>query len=85
MGTIAARDCRRILDLSETVAAIVLLADCQALELRGDAGAGRARELRLAVRRAVPSLVADRRQDLDIECVLALYRAGELRIDASLD
>jgi histidine ammonia-lyase len=85
MGTIAARDCRRILELSETVAAIVLLADCQALELRGDAGAGRARELRLAVRRAVPSLVADRRQDLDIERVLALYRAGELRIDASLD
>ena len=50
MGTIAARDCRRILELSETVAAIVLLADCQALELRGDAGAGRARELRDAVR-----------------------------------
>jgi histidine ammonia-lyase len=45
MGTIAARDCRRILELSETVAAILLLADCQALELRGDA-AGRARAAR---------------------------------------
>jgi histidine ammonia-lyase len=84
MGTIAARDCRRILELSETVAAILLLADSQALELRGDAAAGRARELRELVRREVPALVADRRQDVDIERVLALYRAGELRIDASL-
>ena len=83
MGTIAARDCRRILELAETVAAIVLLADCQALELRGDA-AGRTRELREIVRKSVPALVADRRQDLDIERVLALYRTGELRIDASL-
>jgi histidine ammonia-lyase len=85
MGTIAARDCRRILELSETVAAILLLANSQALELRGDTSAGRAHELRETVRGAVPSLVADRRQDRDIESVLALYRAGELRIDASLD
>ena len=84
MGTIAARDCRRILELTETVAAILLLADSQALELRGDAAAGRALELRELVRREVPALVADRRQDRDIERVLALYRAGELRIDASL-
>jgi histidine ammonia-lyase len=84
MGTIAARDCRRALELSETVAAIVLLADCQALELRGDAAPGRARELREIVRKSVPALVADRRQDLDIERVLALYRAGELRIEAPL-
>ena len=84
MGTIAARDCRRILELAETVAAIVLLADCQALELRGDTGAGRTSELREIVREEVPALVEDRRQDIDIERVLALYRAGELRIDASL-
>jgi histidine ammonia-lyase len=73
-----------VLDLSETVAAIVLLADCQALELRGDTAPGRARELREIVRKSVPALVADRRQDLDIERLLALYRAGELRIDAPL-
>jgi acyl-CoA thioester hydrolase len=36
------------------------------------------------VRKIVPALVADRRQDRDIERVLALYRTGELRIDASL-
>ncbi len=35
MGTIAARDGLRILELTETVAAIGLLAACQAVELRG--------------------------------------------------
>ena len=37
MGTVAARDCLRILELTESVAAMVLLADCQAVDLR-DAG-----------------------------------------------
>ena len=35
MGTIAARDALRILELTERVAAIVLLAACQAVDLRG--------------------------------------------------
>lgn len=34
MGTISARDCLRILELTEQVAAAVLLASSQALELR---------------------------------------------------
>lgn len=34
MGTIAARDCLRILELSEQVAAAVLLASTQGVELR---------------------------------------------------
>jgi histidine ammonia-lyase len=34
MGTIAARDCQRILELSEQVAAAALLASAQGLELR---------------------------------------------------
>ena len=38
MGTIAARDCLRILELSEQVAAALLLASMQALELRLRAG-----------------------------------------------
>jgi histidine ammonia-lyase len=79
MGTIAARDCLQVLELTETVAAIALLAGCQALDLRGDEVASRrARSLRDAVRKAVPGVVEDRRQDLDIEAVLGLYRAGEL-------
>ena len=85
MGTIAARDCRRILELSETVAAIVLLADCQALELRGDAAPGARASCASRCAARCPRCVADRRQDLDIESVLALYRTGELRIDASLE
>jgi histidine ammonia-lyase len=81
MGTIAARDCRQVLELTETVAAIVLLACCQAVDLRGDAARSqRARALRDAVRKAVPTVVEDRRQDLDIEAVLGLYRSGELPI-----
>lgn len=38
MGTIAARDCLRVLELTEQVAAAELLAVCQALELRIQAG-----------------------------------------------
>jgi histidine ammonia-lyase len=76
MGTIAARDCVRVLELAETVAAIHLLAACQALELRGDPLPPRARAIHAAVRRVAPPLEADRRQDLDIERVLALHRTG---------
>ena len=81
MGTIAARECRRILDLTETVAAIGLLAACQAFDLRAnEARSLRARALRDAVRKEVSMLLEDRRQDLDIGSVLALYRAGALPI-----
>jgi histidine ammonia-lyase len=81
MGTIAARDCRRILDLTETVAVVGLLAVCQAVDLRGGArGSRRGRALRDAVRKEVPSLVEDRRQDVDIERVLALYRGRALPV-----
>lgn len=38
MGTIAARDCLRILQLTEQVAAATLLAACQGVELRGQLG-----------------------------------------------
>jgi len=81
MGTIAARDCRRILELSETVAAIALLAVCQALDLRGEESGGRrARALRDAVRKQVPMVTEDRRQDHDIAAVLDLLREDALPI-----
>ena len=35
MGSIAARDCQRVLELTETVAVVELLALCQAVDLRG--------------------------------------------------
>jgi histidine ammonia-lyase len=81
MGTIAARDCRRILDLTETVAAIALLAACQALDLRGNGHGGRnGRALRDAVRKQIPMVAEDRRQDRDIAAVLGLLREGALPI-----
>jgi histidine ammonia-lyase len=83
MGTIAARDCLRILELSETVAAIGVLAICQAVDLRereGEVPGRRATALRDAIRKTIPPLHEDRRQDLDIERVLEMYRAGTLPI-----
>jgi len=81
MGSIAARDCRRVLELAESVASIVLLAGCQGIDLRGgDSGSARTHALRDAVRKEVPMLVEDRRQDLDIKRVLSLYRDGTLPV-----
>jgi histidine ammonia-lyase len=75
MGTIAARDCRRVVELTETVAAIGLLAGCQGLDLRdGVSQPQRLLEVRAAVRKSVPTLGADRRQDIDIERLLELLR-----------
>ncbi len=81
MGTIAARDCLRILELTETAAVIGALTLCQAVDLRAGLGChGRSRALHAAVRARVPRVDADRRMDLDITAVLAMYRAGELPI-----
>jgi histidine ammonia-lyase len=79
MGTVAARDCRRILELTETVAVIVLLASCQALDLRdGGSQLRRPLALRESVRKVAATVVKDRRQDHDIERVLGLLREGSL-------
>jgi len=79
MGTIAARDAVRVLDLSETVAVIHLLALCQAVDLRRREGChARALALHAAVRAEIPMNTADRRQDVDIARVLEMLRAGEL-------
>lgn len=81
MGTISARDAVRVLELSETVAVIHLLALCQAVDLRGaERCHPNSRAIRDAVREDVPINDADRRMDLDIERTLARYRAGELPI-----
>lgn len=79
MGTIASRDLLRILELSETVAAMLTLAVCQAVELRGLERCGpRAAAMHAAVRAHIPALGADRRQDRDIQTVAALARWDEL-------
>jgi len=79
MGTIAARDCLRVLELTELVAAIVLLADCQAVDLRDPAEAStRTQALHGRVRAEIPMVEADRRQDLDIQTLISLHLAGAL-------
>ena len=73
MGTIAARDCLRILELSERVAAIALLATCQGVDIRGAAACREATAaVHIRVRARVPANVADRRQDRDIEAAVEL-------------
>jgi histidine ammonia-lyase len=86
MGTIAARDCLRILELTESVAAIGLLATVQAVDVRGTAAcSSHSVAMRDAVRERVPTLEDDRRQDVDIEQVLRLHREGLLPCPASSD
>jgi len=78
MGTLAARDALRVVELTETVACVGLLAACQAAELRGGALPPQLAGLVASVRRDVPALTADRRQDVDIERLLERLRAGTL-------
>ncbi|KIG18181.1 putative histidine ammonia-lyase protein [Enhygromyxa salina] len=77
MGTIAAREALRIVELTEQVCAILLLAVAQAVDLRERAG-GQCRPQSLALRDAVRERAAfvdvDRRQDRDIAAVLDMLR-----------
>ncbi len=81
MGTIASRDALRVIELTETVLAVVQLAMCQAVDLR-EKGNCHARSLAIhaAVRRVIPMIDDDRRQDGDIQKVLELFRRGSLPI-----
>ncbi len=79
MGSIAVLDLCRILDLTETVAAVHLLAAVQAIELRGAAAAPPPiAAVRDVVRGRVGGLLADRPMDGDIEAVLALIQGSQL-------
>lgn len=91
MGTIAARDCLRVLQLTEQVAAAVLLAACQGLELRMQASAGEpdvqggVKTTFDEIRAQHPFLQEDRALEGELrnlitriqEQQLSLYRAGE--------
>ena len=77
MGTIAARDARSIVELAQNVAAIHLLACCQALELRGvEKCSPRTQEAFRLVREHVPFLDGDRYVDVDIATTVALIQSG---------
>ena len=79
MGALAARDARTMVELAQNVAAIHLLAVCQALDLRGiEKASPRTRAARTLVRSRVPFLDGDRRMDEDIRKAVDLIRSGEL-------
>jgi histidine ammonia-lyase/phenylalanine ammonia-lyase len=79
MAPIAGRDARAVAALVEEVAAIHLLALCQALDLRGvDEAATGTRAVHALVRAHVPELTDDRAMEGDITAVLDLIRSGAL-------
>jgi len=79
MGSIAARDARTIVELTENIAAIHLIACCQALELRGvERSSPRTRRAFELVRERVAFLDGDRYLDEDIARTVELIRSGRL-------
>jgi phenylalanine ammonia-lyase len=79
MGSIAARDARSIVELAQNIAAIHLIACCQALELRGvERCSPRTREAFELVRQHVAFLDRDRYMDGDIAAAVELIRSGAL-------
>ena len=81
MSAIAARDAFEIVSMVEDVAAIHLLALCQALDLRGVAlSSSRIRAVHARVRAEVPILTDDRAMEADIHTVVDLIRSGDLAV-----
>ena len=78
MATTAARDLIQVLELSEKVTGIALLAACQALDLRDFSGDGHVAELHGAVRTVVSRLREDRRMDQDHAAVVDLLRSDRI-------
>jgi phenylalanine ammonia-lyase len=79
MGTIAARDARSIVELTQNIAAIHLMACCQALELRGvEKASPRSQEAFRRVREHIPFLDRDRYLDVDIATTVALIQSGAM-------
>jgi phenylalanine ammonia-lyase len=86
MGAIAARDARSIVELAESIAAIHLIASCQALELRGiEKASSTARAVHELVRSRIDFLDRDRRLDFDIREAAELIRSGELAAVAGME
>jgi histidine ammonia-lyase/phenylalanine ammonia-lyase len=78
MGATAARQARDVVALCEKVAAIHLVALCQAADLRGASKLGRTRMVYERVRAVVPFLSSDRPMADDIAAVLELLHDGSL-------
>jgi len=84
MSAIAARDARTVIELAEEVAAIHILALCQAIDLRGPGRCAPAtREIHQRVRHFVPRVHDDRPMDQDIQVVVDMIRSGRLTAPVS--
>ena len=84
MGTIAARDCLRVLELTGQVAAALALGTAQALTLRGEPGLGRlsdeARAFVSELRAVAPLITEDRRLDGVLRELAAGIQDGRWRL-----
>jgi histidine ammonia-lyase len=79
MGTIAARHAREILLNSRRVIAMEILAACQAIDLRGDKGLGKAtKPVYDIIRKEIPMLKEDRIMNVDINKVDEIMRSESL-------
>jgi histidine ammonia-lyase/phenylalanine ammonia-lyase len=78
MGATAARHTRDVVALTEKVAAIHLLALCQAADLRGADRLGRTRAVYDRIRACVPFVATDREMAADVAAVLDLLHDGSL-------
>ncbi len=77
MGSIAARDARTIVEIAQNIAAVHLIASCQALELRGiDQASPRTIDAFRLVREQVAFLDRDRYLDADIATTVAMIQSG---------
>ncbi len=77
MGTIAARDARTVIELVRKVAAIHLLALCQAADLRGtEVLTPATHAIYRLVRDTSPFVDSDRPLDVDIDAIATLIAAG---------
>lgn len=84
MGSTAARSARDVVALTEKVAAIHLVALCQAADLRGAEKLGRTRAIYDRVRASVAFTDTDREMADDIASVVAMLRDGRL-LDGVVD
>ena len=76
MGTIAARDCIRVLELTEQVVAATLIAVVQGVELRNNSSvlSDQLQKTRVQVRENVDFLGVDREMDQDLRMCIQLIR-----------
>jgi histidine ammonia-lyase/phenylalanine ammonia-lyase len=85
MGATAARQARDVVKLVEKVSAILLIALCQAADLRGPGRLGRTRAVYERVRSRVAALEIDRPMADDITAVVEMAQDGALTVGLGVE